>query len=179
MSVVRQVQLPVHRPACASKEGRERSEEGRDEASTVEAAVSVVSSRRGEERMKRGKQVFIGVHFENKRERDAGKSLAGQRPQSRKGCALRRGLDEAQTASVTPRGAPHCPGAPQSGMGPSDFKRASRLEALSLGAMLRVGPSSTSGQEDRDRSIISCGHEACVLRSWWNSPRLYGNWTAT
>lgn len=30
---------------------------------------------------------------------------------------------------------------------------------LVLGAMLRVGPSNTSGQEDRDRSIISCGHE--------------------
>lgn len=30
---------------------------------------------------------------------------------------------------------------------------------LVLGVMLRVGPSSTSGQEDRDRSIISCGHE--------------------
>lgn len=115
MSVVRQVQLPFHRPACASKEG------GREEkrASTVEAAVSV-NCRRDEREDERGKSVFIGAHFENKRERDAGKSLAGQRRKSRKGWPLRRGLDEAQTASVTPRGAPHCPGPSQCGMGPID-----------------------------------------------------------
>lgn len=123
MSVVRQVQLPVHRPACVFQRGRERSR--RDEASTVEVAVSV-NCREERKGMKEGSRCLLAPFRKQTRARrrhrmgQSGKSLAGQKRKSRKGSLLRRGLDEAQTASVTPRGAPHCPGASKSGMGARD-----------------------------------------------------------
>lgn len=123
MSVFRQVQLPVHRPASAFQEGGREVE--RAEASTVEVAVSV-NCREERKGMKEGSRCLLAPFRKQTRARrrhrmgHSGKSLAGQKRKSRKGCLLRRGLDEAQTASVTPRGAPHCPGASQSGIGPRD-----------------------------------------------------------